>query len=398
MTTPQPTPRESAGRSEPLFTAEQRLQRALDAGGIGLWEYDPEWRVLHGSAATDADDPRLRQVRMGLDDFIARIRPDQRDGVLKALHDALDRGIAAYTTYEVERPDGQIRWIQTHLYPERDGGEAVRRIIAITRDVSDLQHALQAQEQLLDAATKARDTAERTVMARNNFISSTVHDLRTPMTSIRGRAQLLTRRVRRMTLPEDEQATLLEGLAQIELGIDHMNALLGDLQDAAFLQMGRPLELRPAPTSLAELVEGVVAEIIPLYPAHQFDVAAAADLPDLQIDPTRMRRVVTNLLINAAKYSPEGSRVAIRLARDGDAMVLQIRDEGIGIPAAELDRIFERFYRASNAPQTNEGSGIGLAGVRQIVRQHGGEVAVISHVGAGSTFTVRLPISTSTEG
>ena len=134
-----------------------------------------------------------------------------------------------------------------------------------------------------------------------------------------------------------------------------------------------------------------VDQIRPQAPRHSIRVEVAEDLL-AEVDPTRIARAVANLLGNAIKYSPAGGEIAVTLTREDDSAVLAVRDQGIGIPAADLPRIFERFHRGSNVAGQIAGAGIGLAGARQIVEQHGGAITVESREGAGSTFTVRLPL------
>jgi signal transduction histidine kinase len=113
-------------------------------------------------------------------------------------------------------------------------------------------------------------------------------------------------------------------------------------------------------------------------------------------DQARLERVVGNLISNAVKYSPDGGEVILSLGREdsasGASAVLSVRDEGIGIPPEDLSRVFDRFYRGTNVVGHIAGTGIGLAGARQLVEQHGGSMAVESTPGAGSTFVVRLPL------
>ena len=123
---------------------------------------------------------------------------------------------------------------------------------------------------------------------------------------------------------------------------------------------------------------------------HRLRLDAPAELMAL-VDGPRLQRVLDNLLANALKYSPEGGDIDVALRDEGAAFALSVRDPGIGIPPSEIDAVFERFRRGSNVAGRFSGTGIGLAGVRQIVEQHGGSVEVTSSLGSGSTFTVRLP-------
>jgi signal transduction histidine kinase len=124
-----------------------------------------------------------------------------------------------------------------------------------------------------------------------------------------------------------------------------------------------------------------------------------AAVPELvaRIDADRIERVLNNLIGNAIKYSPQGGAITVQIAREDDGddhwAVLVVRDSGLGIPAADLPHVFERYYRATNVRGRIQGTGIGLASVRQIAEQHGGSVTVESAEDAGSTFTVRLPLA-----
>jgi two-component system phosphate regulon sensor histidine kinase PhoR len=112
----------------------------------------------------------------------------------------------------------------------------------------------------------------------------------------------------------------------------------------------------------------------------------------LTADPVRVRRVISNLLSNAVKYNRDHAPISVRLTRDRGEAVIEVEDHGMGIPERDIPRIFERFFRAQNVGRTSIGSGIGLAGARQIVLDHGGSIDVHSREGLGSTFVVRLPL------
>ncbi len=160
-------------------------------------------------------------------------------------------------------------------------------------------------------------------------------------------------------------------------------------------QIGQGLELDRQRVSLVELTRKVVEDQRRTTNKHHIQLFVES--PELTgfWDATRLERVVTNLVSNAFKYSPDGGEIEVTISqekRDGeDIAVVRVRDHGLGIPTAEIPRIFDRFYRASNARSKVGGIGVGLASAKQIVEQHGGTIEVESEEGLGSTFTIKLP-------
>ena len=236
--------------------------------------------------------------------------------------------------------------------------------------------------------------AQEAVRLRNELFSSVSHDLKNPLTGIKGMAQLLKRQIARLEVPGRER--LLDGLSSINATASRMNAQIDELLDLARLQTGQPLTLNRKPVDLVSLVREVAGDQQRTTERHRVIVVATP--PDLvgEWDPVRLGRVVVNLLSNAIKYSPEGGEVRAHVTRenrDGRAWaVLTVQDQGIGIPSADLPRVFEGFHRAGNVEGQIAGTGLGLTSARQIVELHGGTIDVVSKEGAGSTFTVRLPL------
>lgn len=235
------------------------------------------------------------------------------------------------------------------------------------------------------------------VRIRDEFLSTVSHDLKTPLTAIKGRAQLLRRRSDRND-ERDGKDWMAEGLGQIDTTATRMSTLINELLDISRLQIGQPVELDRQSVDLVHLVhQGVIEWRQQDSGQHDFEVETA--LPSLigVWDVDRLDRVLANLLANAVKYSPDGGRITLRLTREEAAgeewAVLAVIDQGIGIPAADLPHIFEAFIRAGNVVGRITGTGIGLAGARRIIEQHGGTIQVVSQEGAGSTFTIRLPLA-----
>jgi signal transduction histidine kinase len=246
------------------------------------------------------------------------------------------------------------------------------------------------------ALTNARlyREAQDGIDARDEFLSTAAHDLNTPLASVKATAQLLRRKLVREDTPDLER--LLAGLASIDATATKMGQQLDELLDVTRLHMGERLELRREPVDLVELVQRVASEHQQLSERHRIRVEALVPELIASVDGVRLARVLDNLLSNAIKYSPAGGDVSVGLAcerADGTSTaVLAVEDHGLGIPAADLPRIFDRFNRATNVKGRIGGTGIGLASAQQIVQYHGGTISVESREGEGSTFTVRLAL------
>jgi signal transduction histidine kinase len=278
----------------------------------------------------------------------------------------------------LERPTGAATLVR-----------AVEMGLRARRRQYELRDYLLALASAQEAEHEARALAEEAVRSRDEFLTSVAHDLKNPLGAIKGYAQLLQRRLR--TTRGLDPLTIEEQLRRIEGMADRTSIQIDELLDAARLQAGQPLPLNLAPVDLSELVERVAAEWQGASPLHSIHVERVTTELLGVWDARRLERVLSNLIGNAIKYSPEGGQVTIRTCHEPDGVVLVVQDGGIGIPAQDLPHVFERFYRASNATGL-EGTGLGLAGVRQIVEQHGGSIAIESDEGRGTRVTVRLPV------
>jgi two-component system sensor histidine kinase BaeS len=163
-----------------------------------------------------------------------------------------------------------------------------------------------------------------------------------------------------------------------------------ELVDAARLQAGYELALRPSLTDVRALVQQVVDEQTAATNGQHIELDAEPGELWVVCDGARIARVIGNVLSNAVKYSPPDGPIEVALRHDGEWVVLCVADEGIGIPAEDLPHVFERFHRAHNV-SGKAGTGLGLPGVRSLVEQHGGTVAIESTPGRGTRVTIRLP-------
>ena len=232
---------------------------------------------------------------------------------------------------------------------------------------------------------------QETLRTREAFLVSLAHDLKNPLTTSLGYAQMLQRQATRVGKPEAVER-LLAWAGKIEANSARIATLLDQLLDVARLEAGRPLKLERRPTDLVALAGQAAAAHQQSTRRHHLGVEAS--VPELvgQWDAGRLERVLDNLLSNAINYSPDGGGIALRLTREGCWAVLAVADEGLGIPPADLPRVFDQFHRGRNVEGHVTGTGLGLTGVRQIVEQHGGWIGLESREGAGTTVTVRLPL------
>ena len=219
---------------------------------------------------------------------------------------------------------------------------------------------------------------------KSEFISIVSHDLRTPLTTIRGYVDLLAR-----VGPLND--TQREFVARIERGTSNIVELISDLLDVSRIEAGLDWEMEP--TDLPEVVRKAVAALRPTAEARRQTLSVhSVRLSPFLGNGRRLAQVVANLVGNAIKYTPEGGHVGVSLDEDDDFVVLRVRDSGIGIRPEDQLRIFDKFYRVES-DETLEigGTGLGLSIVKTIVEKHKGRVWVESEVGAGSVFSVLLP-------
>ena len=236
--------------------------------------------------------------------------------------------------------------------------------------------------------------AQETLRSRDELFDMIVHDLRNPLTVIGGSAHLLERQLSKLGLmPAD--GPIARRIEQIARSSEQMRRMINDLVDLARIRTRQPLDLQLAPLDLTAMAQRVVSDYQHTSDQHQIVLSGTTKPVMISADSVRLGRVLENLLANAIKYSPNGGTVQVELAVSANMAQVRVRDQGIGIPAADLPHIFERFRRAANVPGQIGGTGLGLASARQIVLQHGGTIAVESTPQVGSVFIIALPLLAS---
>ena len=273
----------------------------------------------------------------------------------------------------IRRPDGTKLHVVVNARPVSDTQGTMLGVVATVRDVTverELEHEKEA------------------------ILSAVVHDLRNPLTTIKGLTTLLARQLRRMDLPEEVSTSLARNLDGIDAKSNQMVTLMNEFMAAA-----RSSETtEPIETTRVDLV-GLIRHCVASHAvtSENHEIRVETPTPELvgYWDETQLERTIDNLIANAIKYSPAGGEIVVSVRPEGNGemaeAVVTVRDQGIGIPESDQQRIFERFYRAANAAHVG-GTGVGLASVKRIVERHGGAITLASQEGRGTTVEVRLPL------
>ncbi len=269
----------------------------------------------------------------------------------------------------------------------------LRNLLVTQQARRTLQQIVATQENNLTALSsdvaRLYNEAQTALRLRDEFIAIAAHELRTPLTALIGNTQLLLRR-------SGESGRFLErdlrAIRAIDETGDRLAAMIERLLDLTRIERGQ-FTIKQEPIDVAVLIAQTSAAFGPTLTQHTLVVQPAATPLPIHGDAELLTQVLSNLIINATKYSNPGTRITVIAQQDGGHAAISIHDQGIGIPAAALPKLFERFYRASNTNATYTGGlGIGLYLAHEIVQRHGGEMTVTSVEGQGSVFTVRLPL------
>src|SRR5262249_45089993 len=348
-----------------------KVKRLVDSNIIGVLFADLE-RV------TDANDAFLEMVGYGRDDLEAsRLRwremtpPEHRAADDRALEQLMRRGSCTPFQKELFRKDGS-------RVPILIGAAIIDPVgptwACCAQDMSTIKEI----ENELREADRRKD----------EFLAMLAHELRNPLAPIINATSL-------MVHAKDDRETLEWAADVIQRQEQHLASLVDDLLDVSRITQGK-ITLETAPLDVSAFVQAAVEASRPLIDGrrHRLQLSVATGPLRVEGDPTRLTQVVTNLLNNAAKYTPEGGNIRLTVGRDGDQAVVAIRDDGAGIPREMLPKVFDLFTQVDRTLDRSQGGlGIGLTLARRLVEMHGGTVEARSEgPGRGSEFCVRLPL------
>ena len=366
-------------QAEQLLAVErERLRLALSAGHMGAYELDIASDTLWWSPETyelfGVTPATFKPTRESVIDLLD---PEDRPGFAKRRRLAISEHQPFFDEFRLRRPDGSRVWIGYRGQAEYDPNGRPVRTFGVVMDITERKKA----EQVLRDAGREKD----------DFIATLSHELRNPLAPIRNAISVLQH-----LPPDDARAEWCRDVIGRQTA--QMARLLDDLLDVSRLTRGK-LTLRVQRLDLATVIARAIEIAQPVIDGagHELLVDVPAETLQLQGDLTRLAQVFSNVLINSAKYTPSGGTIAVTASAHDAALVVKIRDTGIGIAEEHIDRIFDMFGQVESASSHAQGGqGIGLSLARRLVELHGGTIEARSDgVGKGSEFEIRLPLARS---
>ncbi|MCX6695529.1 MAG: PAS domain S-box protein [Candidatus Altiarchaeota archaeon] len=362
-----------------LRDVKDHLQTVLDGIDESIVVIDRKYRIIsHNRAFTESLRKKRKNV-VGMHCF--RVI----HGYLKPCRNCVLRN--AFKTKKLEHDvhyhleKGHRIYHETKAYPLKDDTGKVQQCIYVFRDVT-------ARESAYEMCKIANEQLEGLNRMKSEFISISSHELRTPISIIKGYVDIM--REGMLGPVNDKQ---LEKLENISRNINHLDRLVDETMDLSRIDAGelklekRRIDLRSLVTSVADDFWSKAGDML-----IQIKVRVPKDPVTATVDYGRIKQVVNNLVDNAIKFTPYGGSVELAVRRNVDKVVIEVRDTGIGIPKGSIDKVFDRFYQADSSHKRGyKGVGLGLSICKSIVELHGGSIKIISKLGNGTTVIVKLP-------
>jgi signal transduction histidine kinase/CheY-like chemotaxis protein len=364
--------------------AERRLRFALQVARIGSWSLDFESGTIEADEGLRAifDLPRGEEP-ISVGEFTARLHPEDAGRVQQTLEEARRTEGEYDVEFRILTGAGEVRWAVARGSVERKPFGQGLYALGITWDVTERK----LHEQELSAA---RDAAEEANRAKSQFIANMSHELRTPLSAIIGYAELLEEEMEELGAPGE---AVREDLGKIEGSARHLLTLINGVLDMSKVEAGK-MEVHLEPFDLAPLVREVCDTVQSLVEknGNRFAVEVPEGLGRMTSDPVKLRQCLFNLLSNAAKFTENGE-VRLEVALEEGWAVFRVTDTGIGMTPEQQARLFRRFAQAdASTTRRFGGTGLGLALTRAFATMLGGDIAVESEDGRGTTFSLSLPL------
>ena len=360
-----------------------RLDYATRLSGVGFWYCDLPFEELQWDERVKDHFFFPPTARITIDDFYARIHEDDRAPTRHAIEASIRNGTPYDIVYRTVHPTtGTVKWIRALGGTDYAADSTPTHFDGVTVDVS-AQKLDQQQLSMLNHQLREQDRR------KDEFIATLAHELRNPLAPIRTAAKILT-------LPQLATKQLERAQTIIERQVTHMALLLDDLLDIARITQGK-LRLKKQRILLSDVLDAAIEAARPSLDGknHHLSVSLPVEAISLEADPLRLAQILSNLLVNAAKYSDPGGHIEVRAAHQDDTLTVSVKDEGLGLAPESIGGIFEMFSQVEGVEGRSEGGlGIGLALVKGLAELHGGTVEARSAgLRQGSEFIVRLPAS-----
>lgn len=369
----------------------EQLLRAAENSGIGLWFWDIRNDRIYSTPSCNELLGLPPYESMTFQSLLDVIHPEDR-ATVEGLFERLQTESVGYEEeFRVVHGDGKVDWISAEGRSIGEGDHQPNRMMGVVRSVTEQKLAAEELAKVYDREKRARDEAVEANRSKDFFLAFVSHELRSPLNAILGWSKIL------LTKTVDE-STRRNALETIERSARLQTKLINDLVDSARVASGK-LRLEFHPTNLCEVVRVAYQSQKPVAEAHNLEFTFTSDCDEIAVfaDAGRLQQVITNLISNAIKFTPDGGKVSINIEPKGDSVSVHVRDTGQGIDPEMLPNVFRQFAQGEiGRSRTNAGLGLGLSIVKILVAKHGGTVQALSDgIGQGSEFVVTLPLTDS---
>ncbi len=350
---------------EDIHGSEERLRLALEAGQIGVWDWDILkdtilWSdEIYAFYGTDRNEFEVKR-----ENIEKQVHQDDKEMAEGALKKALEGKQEYNLAYRIITLKGETRWISSRAVITRDEKGKPTRMLGATSDITEQRKVEQD---------------------KNDFVSIATHELKTPVTSIKAYAQVLQKK---FTRSGDFNAA--EHLQKMDAQLDKLTSLIGDLLDATKIESGQ-LKMHEEVFDFDSFIKEIVEELQRTTEKHKIKICGNTKVK-IKADRERIGQVLTNLISNSIKYSPHSDKIIVKISKLKHVIKVCVQDFGVGIPENKQPFVFERFYRVSGPKGiTFPGLGLGLFISSEIIKRHNGSISVKSEENVGSTFCFTLP-------
>lgn len=348
-----------------LLEREQKFRLLADSMPQFIWTADLEGNLNYFSQSV-FDYSGLTREQLEKDGWLQIIHPDDRKENIRTWKNSITTGKSFLIEHRFRRYDGEYRWQLSRAIPQKDTDGNIQMWVGSSTDIQNIKE----QEQQKDY-----------------FISMASHELKTPLTSIKGYVQIL-----QTMYVEKEDSFLQKSLKTIDRQIITLTKLISELLDISKIKSGG-LDLNLEHFEMTDLIQEVVAEIKHINPDYQISVTAN-EKAMVYADHGRIGQVLINFLTNAVKYAPQSKIIKVNCYIKNNNVIVSVQDFGIGISKNEQEKVFERFYRVEGRNEkTFPGFGIGLFISSEIIKKHQGKIGLKSELGKGSVFSFELPVN-----